>query len=109
MHAGSHRGQIYLHWVPTMSLLGLLDHLLNFVAPALVVGLLVAALAPRIVKQARPQRTWLAQGGINAAACLLALLLGLVVFGRDGKVASYAAMVLACASSQWFFGKAWRA
>jgi hypothetical protein len=109
MHVGSHLGQIHLHLVPTMNLLGLLDHLLNFVAPALVVGLMVAALAPRILKKAQPQRTWLAQGIINAAACFLALLLGLVFFGRDGKMGSYAAMVLACASSQWFFGKAWRA
>ncbi len=30
------------------------------------------------------------------------LLLGLLVFGQDGKMITYAAMVLACASSQWF-------
>jgi hypothetical protein len=91
-----------------MSLLGLLDHLLNFMAPAFVVGLLVAALAPLLMKKARPHHTWLTQGAINSVACLLTLLAGLVFFGRDGKMATYAAMVLVCASSQWFAGKAWR-
>jgi hypothetical protein len=92
-----------------MSLLGLLDHLLNFVAPALVVSLLVAALAPLAMKKAHAHHTWLTQGAINSVASLLALLAGLLFFGRDGKMASYAAMVLACASSQWFAAKAWRA
>ncbi len=91
-----------------MNLFGLLDHLLNFVAPALVVGLLVAALAPLLTKKARSHHTWLTQGAINALAGLLALLAGLLVFGRDGKMATYAAMVLVCASSQWFAAKAWR-
>jgi hypothetical protein len=91
-----------------MSLFGLLDHLLNFMAPALVVGLLMAALAPMLMKKTRPHHTLLTQGAINSVAGLLALLVGLVFFGRDGKMASYAALVLVCASSQWFFGKAWR-
>ena len=91
-----------------MSLLGLLDHLLNFLAPACVVGLLVATLAPLLMKKARPNHSWLTQCAINSVACLLALLAGLWFFGHDGKMASYAAMVLACASSQWVAAKAWR-
>jgi hypothetical protein len=91
-----------------MSLLGLLDHLLNFLLPALWVGGLVAALAPLFMKRARSHHSWLTQSAINSGACLLVLLAGLVVFGRDGKMATYAAMVLACASSQWFAAKAWR-
>jgi hypothetical protein len=91
-----------------MSLIGLLDHLLNFVAPAVVVGLLVAGVAPVLIKKARPNHSWLTQSAINSVACALVLLGGLVLFGRDGKMATYAAMVLACASSQWFAAKAWR-
>jgi uncharacterized membrane protein len=91
-----------------MNLLGQLDHLLNFVAPAIVVGLLVAAIAPMLVKKARPNHSWLTQSGINSVACGLVLMGGLVVFGHDGKMATYAVMVLACASSQWFATKAWR-
>jgi ABC-type enterochelin transport system permease subunit len=91
-----------------MRFFGLLNHLLNFIAPALTVGLLVAALAPLLMKQARPHHSWLTQGAINSLVCGLAMLGGLVVFGHDGKMASYVAMVLACASSQWFASKAWR-
>jgi hypothetical protein len=92
-----------------MSLLGLLDHLLNFIAPALIVGFLLAAIAPVVLKNARPHHSWLIQSAMNSAAGVLVLLAGLVIFGHDGKMASYAAMALACAFSQWIFGKAWRA
>ena len=37
---------------------------------------------------------------------MLVLLCGLVVFGRDGKMATYASLVLACASSQWLLLRA---
>lgn len=92
-----------------MSLPGLLDHLLNFVLPALWVGCLVAALAPLLMKKARPNHSWLTQTAINSGASLLVLLAGLLFFGRDGKMLSYAAMVLACATCQWLAAKAWRA
>ena len=92
---------------PPMNLIGQLDHLLNFIAPAIAVGLLVAALAPMLMKKARPNHSWLTQSAINTVACALVLLGGLVVFGHDGKMATYAAMVLVCASSQWLAAKAW--
>jgi len=91
-----------------MSLLALINHLLNFAYPAVVVGWMVALLAPLVVKKARPHHSWLTQGGLNALACMLALFLGLLLFGRDGKMASYGAMVLACASSQALAARAWR-
>jgi len=91
-----------------MGLLGFLNHLLNFMLPAAVVGLLVAAVAPWFVKKAGPHHSWLRQGAINFVACLAALLGGLVVFGHDGKMATYAVMVMACGTSQWVAAKAWR-
>ena len=91
-----------------MSLFGLLDHLLNFIAPALVVGLLVAAMAPVLMKKSRPHHSWLIQSAINSGANVLVLLAGMLIFGHDGKMATYAAMVITCASSQWISGKAWR-
>jgi len=91
-----------------MSLFGLLDHLLNFIAPALVVGLLVAAMAPVLMKKSRPHHSWLIQSAINSGANVLVLLAGMLIFGHDGKMATYAAMLLTCASSQWISGKAWR-
>jgi len=91
-----------------MSLPGLLDHLFNFLLPALWVGSLLAFVAPMLLKKARPNHSFLIQAAINSGASLLVLLAGLVIFGRDGKMLSYAAMVLACASAQWLASRAWR-
>ena len=80
----------------------LLNHLLNFAAPALVVGLLLALLAPVVYRKVPVAHSLRAQAAMNFVAGLAALLAGLVFFGRDGKMATYAAMVLACAASQWW-------
>ena len=50
----------------------------------------------------------LAQAAINCVAGVLALGLGLWFFGNDGKMASYAAMVVAVATCQWFGARGWR-
>jgi hypothetical protein len=78
-----------------------LIHLLNFAAPALVVGLLTALLSRVFMKKRAVAQSLLAQAAINFAVCLLVLLGGLWFFGHDGKMLTYAALVLACASSQW--------
>ncbi len=85
-----------------MGPLDLLNHLLNFAAPALALGLVLAFLAPVFMKNKALARTRTAQAAINFVVGLLALLAGLLFFGRDGKMASYAALVLATASSQWW-------
>jgi uncharacterized BrkB/YihY/UPF0761 family membrane protein len=103
----SQRGR-FADSAPSMSLFGLINHLLNFLLPALVVGLLVAVLAPVVMKKARTHHSWLMQGAINSLACVLALVGGLWLFGHDGKMASYGAMVLACATCQWVTAKGWR-
>ena len=78
-----------------------LIHLLNFAAPAFVVGLLTALLARIFMKKRPAAQSLLAQAAINFVVCLAVLLGGLWFFGHDGKMATYAALVLACASSQW--------
>lgn len=78
-------------------------HLLNFFLPAWVVGALLAALAPWLVRGARSRHGWPLQAALNALAGSLALAAGLWYFGNDGKMATYAALVLACASTQWVF------
>lgn len=85
-----------------MGPLDLLNHLLNFAAPALVVGLLLALVAPILYRKVPLALSLRAQVAINFVAGLVTLVGGLVFFGRDGKMASYAAMVLACAASQWW-------
>ncbi len=85
-----------------MGPLDLLNHLLNFVAPALVVGLVLAVVGPFLVKKRSVAHTLLAQTAINTIAGSAALLVGLWFFGHDGKMASYTALVLVAASSQWW-------
>jgi hypothetical protein len=84
-----------------MGLLDLLNHFLNFVAPAVLVGCLLALMA-RIFNKKRPAApVLLAQAAINSIAGVVALALSLWLFGRDGKMMAYAALVVVCASSQW--------
>ena len=85
-----------------MGTLDLLNHLLNLVAPALIVGALLAILAPLFSKKTRPARTVIAQAAINSVAGCVVLGLGLWYFGRDAKMATYLAMVVTCATAQWF-------
>lgn len=86
--------------------------LLNFIAPAAVVALLLMLLAQffgRFYKRKRPAtHSWWAQAAIIFVVNLAVLLAGLVVFGVDGKMATYAAMVLAAATCHWVLGKGWR-
>jgi|GEM_PF-162139 len=92
----------------SMGLVELLNHVANFCAPAFVVAGLTAWLGPWLVRPAagalRRGPQWL----LNTAAGLAVLLLGVWLFDQDGKMASYAALVLACASTQWLGARAWR-
>ena len=79
-------------------------HLLNFVAPALGVAAMATLLAKLVWRRAlravpfRPLFTWAA--GVGVAV----LLAGLVLFERDGKMATYAALVLSTAAVLWWKG-----
>ncbi|MCD2513026.1 hypothetical protein [Comamonas endophytica] len=85
-----------------------LAHLLNFAAPALVLALGLAA-AGRLVSPGAGHLTgWWVQVAINFAVGCGVLLAGLVWFERDGKLATYAALVLACAACQWVLAGGWR-
>jgi hypothetical protein len=85
-----------------MGPLDLLIHLLNFVAPAAVVSLLTVLMARLSLRKQAMPLVWWAQAAINFVVCVLALLGGLWFFGRDGKMASYAALLVCCATSQWW-------
>ena len=85
-----------------MTFLALLGHLANFVAPALVVAAVLWA-AQRMKKTGgtvrwRPWTQW----SLTAGAGVLVLLAGLLVFGRDGKMVTYAALVLVQGSLVWW-------
>jgi hypothetical protein len=91
-----------------MGPLDLLNHLLNFLAPALAVGTLLSLSAPLFIKNRPLAPARIAQAAINGIAGAAALFAGLWFFGHDGKMASYGAMVLACATSQWVLLRGWR-
>lgn len=82
--------------------LALIDHLLNFVAPAFFVALTLAILTRWAFRRnAGAPRFW-AQIAVNSVAGAAVLAAGLMYFGRDGKMATYAALVMVCGTVQWF-------
>ena len=91
----------------------LLDHILNFIAPAAVVALvlvLAARLFNRFLVSNRlfVQSIW-AQLATIFIVNIFVLVAGLVFFSNDGKMATYAAMVVAAALSQWVVCRGWKA
>ncbi len=89
-----------------MGLINTVNHLLNFIAPALVVAILTAWMGRRLlsVKAAAPRFRLLTTVGWVAGTVVL--VAGSWFFGRDGKMATYLAMVLACATAQWAVARA---
>ena len=92
-----------------MDLLDLLNHFLNFVAPAFFVAVLVPLVARWFIKKTPLVISLWTQSAINFLVNVVVLALGLWFFGRDGKMATYSAMVLMCATSQWVMLRSWRA
>ena len=84
-----------------MTPLAFLGHLAGFIAPALAVGLVLWGV-PRLRRAGRS-----APGARLEAFMLLVtgvgvLLAGLVFFGRDGKMATYASLVLVQGTLAWW-------
>jgi hypothetical protein len=85
------------------------DHLLNFIAPAAFVALGLVLLTRLLSvfsrsKSAAAPALW-AQLAIILIANLVVLVVGLLVFGKDGKMATYAALVVVAATCQWLFSR----
>jgi len=91
-----------------MNILSLLNHVLNFVAPAVFVGVFLAVLAPWVLRKLPRRGTWMVRALSNTVCGLCALSAGLWFFGHDGKMASYLGLVLASAASQFCWMQAWR-
>lgn len=90
-----------------MGLPDLFVHLAGLLAPALAVAFLVSMLARPLFKGAAGQ-PWLRSFALDFLAGAAALVVGLWAFGHDGKMFTYGAVVLACASAQWLVGRGWR-
>mgnify|MGYP000718102793 CR=1 FL=1 len=91
-----------------MGFLGSLFHLSGFVAPALALGLLLPLAARFLLPQRNIVTGFWVQVAIGTVAGVAVLLAGLWLFGRDGKMATYASLVLVTASVQWLMAGAWR-
>ncbi len=86
----------------------LLLHTLNFAAPAFGMAVLMLGFNAVLNRQALPKRPAVAQFAVNLGVGLAVLSLGLWIFGRDGMMATYGALVLFVATSQWALTKPWR-
>jgi hypothetical protein len=79
-------------------------HLLNFFVPALGTAALCALGAKGLWRRELAGVSWRRLAAWGAVAGAAALVGGLVIFGRDGKMATYAALVVATAAAQWWVG-----
>ena len=79
-------------------------HLTNFFAPALFLGAVAAAMTRLIWRRELAPGSGLRLWAWASAAAAIASVAGLVVFQRDGRMATYAAMVVACALALWWAG-----
>ncbi|MBI5259675.1 MAG: hypothetical protein HY855_24445 [Burkholderiales bacterium] len=83
-------------------------HLLNLIAPAVGLGVIAATGAKLLWRRELAPVRWRRLVLWASAAGLSALLAGLVITGRDGRMATYAAMVVASAAALWWAGFASR-
>ena len=79
-------------------------HLANLFVPALGLGALAAALAKLLWRRELGAVAWSRLARAACAVCAAVTLAGLVVFGHDGRMATYGTMVAACAITLWWRG-----
>ena len=90
----------------------LIDHLLNLLAPSAFVAVLLV-LAGRVFgrffapNKPIAQSIW-AQAAIIFIVNAMVTVAGLVFFGNDGKMATYAAVVFMAALTYWVLLRGWK-
>jgi hypothetical protein len=89
-----------------MSLFDVFWHLAAFVAPALVLAVGLALTSRILGKNSTPRLALPAQVAINFAVGVAVLVAALAWTGQDGRMLTYAALVLACAASQAWLTRA---
>ena len=85
-----------------MDALQLFWHLANFVLPAVGVGALTATLCKLFWRRSLARTPWFTLAWQASAAGLAVLVAGLAITGHDGRMITYAALVVACALVPWF-------
>lgn len=87
-----------------MGPLDALWHVSNLFIPALGLGALAAGLAKLVWRRELATVGWTRLAGPACAACAAVVLAGLVLLGSDGRMLTYATMVVACAVTLWWRG-----
>ncbi len=85
-----------------------LNHFFSFFLPALCLPVLLWPMARLAFGRQSDAPRWWMQWLVQATVGGAVLLAGLWIFGRDGKMLTYAALVLASASVQWVLVRGWR-
>lgn len=88
-----------------MGPVALLNHAVNFAAPAFWLAVLLPWLDRFLTGKRASAFSRPAQFGIIFMAGLVVLALGLVLLGQDGKMLTYLALVTTAATGQWFMRK----
>jgi hypothetical protein len=83
-------------------------HALNFMLPGLVVAVVAASAAKLVWRRDLAAVPWHRLALWAALAGVAALVGGLFLFGRDGKMATYGAVVVSAAAALWWAGFARR-
>ena len=87
-----------------MGPLDALWHLLNFFAPAIGVGVITAAMARMVWRHELRTFGFGRLAAWTCGGCVVGLVGALIFFGRDGKMAGYALMLLTCSLALWWAG-----
>lgn len=87
-----------------MGFLDLLNHVVNFVLPALAMAVLVPSVARLVWWRALRPAGWWRQVRLTAAVNLVVWVVGLALLGRDGAMYSYGSLILASALAVWWTG-----
>jgi hypothetical protein len=75
-------------------------HLINFVLPALTLSLGLTAWGSYQYRR-QTQISWLWRWLVSALAGAAVLVAGLWMSGEDGKMSTYGALILVCATVEW--------
>ena len=90
-----------------MGILALLNHVVNFAAPALWLALLLPWLVRFLPGKKSSRFSLTTQFALIFLSGLVVLALGLALLGQDGKMMTYLGLVVTAAPVQWFMRKGW--
>jgi hypothetical protein len=85
-------------------------HTFNFIAPAWGVALFCVLMARLAARWRLPLASWslMKQTVLSGVLGTTVLAGGLFLWGVDGKMATYSALVIVCGTAQWLMCKGWR-